>query len=140
MDMFKNKLVNVNGVAASKEIPVKKIWRLAKLKAAITVKNIKHFLLSKKWQPLWNLGRQQGKGVNNNIKTLSGKFLQPKMPPDFDIREYSKSASAVNIIDNEKNKPIDHLGNISNMSSAQNVYKVILMQQIEWMDGHSKNA
>ena len=131
--MFKNKWVNSNGVIINTEILVKTILKLGILKAVFTMRDVKEFLLSKEWHPLRNFSRDEFNRLNSR-KVLSGKIKQPKTNRSFDIKDDNKSGSVVNVIDIGLHKRIDQLGNNSGMSSAQTVYKVILMQQIEWME------
>ena len=131
--MFKNKLVNSNGVIINKEMLVKTILKLAILKAVITIRDVKEFILSKEWHPLKSFSSEEFNSINSR-KVLPGKIQKPQTNRKFYIKNYNKSAHDVNIIDIGLRKKIDQLSNNSSMSSAQTVYKVILMQQIEWME------
>ncbi len=131
--MSKIKSINSSAIIASKEVLGTTIFKLAILKGRMAMRNMKDFLLSKEWHPLRNFSGEEFNSLKNG-KTLSDKFKLAKTSQNFDFNDYTKLVSAENFLDNGLNKGIDFSGDASGMSAAQNVYKVIFMQQIEWMD------
>lgn len=135
--MDTKKLINIKGEIVNKEIMVKKGWKFAILKVGMRIRNIKNFLAIEQSVNVSNFNSKKFKIVGNN-KKLSGKLHLQELKTVIDYNGYGIANSPVNIGDIVSNKDINHLGNSSCITSAQIVYNVIQMQQIEWMKDGGK--